>query len=151
LVAGYTTCFGFPAVADHFVPPASARFSAFLSQLAPNGSQLSYSTCFGGTGGVAATGVALGANGVLLTGLGGSNMVLSPDSGTVGTVLFSELELSNRCDVNQDGREDLLDVQSVTNEALGVTTAVHDLNGDGAVTVVDVQMVIGAVLGAPCQ
>jgi hypothetical protein len=54
------------------------------------------------------------------------------------------------CDVNHDGIINVGDVQSVINEALGVTPASNDLNGDGTVSVVDVQISINAVLGLGC-
>jgi len=41
----------------------------------------------------------------------------------------------------------VVDVQMIINEAMGVTPAIHDLNGDGVVNVVDVQMEINAALG----
>jgi len=152
LVSGFTSCLGFPAVADGFVPPVSTFFSPFVSQVAPDGSQLTYSTCFGGTGGVEAAGVALDRKGnAFLTGLGGYNMVLSPTSGTVGSVLFSELQFPNPCDVNKDGLQNAADVQTLINEALGLTMALDDLDGDGAVTVVDVQTVTNAVIGRGCK
>jgi hypothetical protein len=59
LVSGYTGCLGFPVTSDGFKVPSSANWSAFLSQISPDGSQLEYSTCFGETGGVVASGIAL--------------------------------------------------------------------------------------------
>ena len=56
----------------------------------------------------------------------------------------------SKCDINQDGSTNSVDVQAILNEALGVTTAVHDLNADGVVNVLDVQIVINAAAGAGC-
>jgi hypothetical protein len=55
------------------------------------------------------------------------------------------------CDINQDGTENVVDVQAIVNEALGITPAVHDLNGDGMVNVAEVQMVVDAALGLGCN
>jgi hypothetical protein len=55
------------------------------------------------------------------------------------------------CDIDQDGSTNVVDVQRIINEALGVTPASHDLNGDGVVTVADVQLVINAALGVGCM
>lgn len=54
------------------------------------------------------------------------------------------------CDVNKDQVVNIADVQSMINEALGVTAAANDLNGDGVVNVVDLQIVIAATLGGIC-
>ena len=54
------------------------------------------------------------------------------------------------CDVNQDGKTDVADVQAVIDEALGVVPAVHDLNKDGSVNVLDIQIAINAALGLGC-
>jgi uncharacterized repeat protein (TIGR01451 family) len=51
------------------------------------------------------------------------------------------------CDINGDGTVNVVDVQLIINEALGVTPAVNDLNGDSVVNVVDVQILINAALG----
>ena len=54
------------------------------------------------------------------------------------------------CDINQDSIANVVDVQRIINEALGVAAAADDLNGDGIVNVVDVQIVINAALGLGC-
>jgi hypothetical protein len=41
-------------------------------------------------------------------------------------------------------------VQSLLNQALGVTPAVNDLNRDGTVNVADIQKTINAALGLGC-
>ena len=95
LVSGYTLeCTSFPTVADGFPPQQTSSTSyAFLSQVSPDGSALTYSTCFGGTGGAVASGIALDPKGnAFLTGLGNMNMVFTPNAGTVGSALFMELQ-----------------------------------------------------------
>jgi hypothetical protein len=65
---------------------------------------------------------------------------------------FSVTTLSgvSACDINGDKSVNVSDVQSLINEASGISPAVHDLNHDGRVTVADVQIVINAVLGLGC-
>jgi hypothetical protein len=55
------------------------------------------------------------------------------------------------CDVNHDGLVNIADVQTMINEALGVTACATDLTGDGKCDVIDVQIVITAALGGPCN
>jgi hypothetical protein len=43
------------------------------------------------------------------------------------------------------------DVQAIINQALGVTAASNDLNGDGKVNVVDLQIVTNAAMGQSCS
>jgi hypothetical protein len=69
---------------------------------------------------------------------------ISGMSGTIAVLQYS------KCDINQDGVTNVVDVQREINEALGVVTPTHDLNGDGVVNVVDVQIVINAALGLGC-
>lgn len=54
------------------------------------------------------------------------------------------------CDINGDSVINILDVQSMINQALGVIAAVDDLNHDGVVNVADVQKEINAALGLGC-
>jgi uncharacterized protein (TIGR03437 family) len=95
VVAGYAKCAQFPAVNDGFVPPSQfSPFATFLSQVAADGSRLDYSTCFGGRGGVVASGVALDSHGnAFLTGLGGSGMAFTPNAGKTGSALLAQLQL----------------------------------------------------------
>jgi uncharacterized repeat protein (TIGR01451 family) len=67
--------------------------------------------------------------------------------------LSTRFALTNdsKCDINLDGQINVVDVQLIINEALGVAPAVNDLNGDGVVNVVDVQIVINAALGLGCS
>ena len=55
--------------------------------------------------------------------------------------------LSSRCDINSDGQFNILDVQLVVNQALGITAQVSDINLDGVVNVLDVQLVVNSTLG----
>lgn len=54
------------------------------------------------------------------------------------------------CDVNRSGTVGVADVQTMIDEALGVSPAVHDLNRDGAISVADIQIVIDAAMGQGC-
>lgn len=55
------------------------------------------------------------------------------------------------CDVNSDGTPNVVDVQLLVNEVLGVRPATSDINGDGLVNVVDLQRVVNAALGLGCN
>jgi hypothetical protein len=55
------------------------------------------------------------------------------------------------CDVNQDTRIDILDVQQMINEALGKLAPGNDLNGDHVVNSVDVQIVLDAANNLGCS
>jgi sugar lactone lactonase YvrE len=54
------------------------------------------------------------------------------------------------CDVNRDGKTNVLDVQAMVKEGLGTASAANDVNGDGVVNVVDVQIVLNGVLTLGC-
>jgi hypothetical protein len=55
------------------------------------------------------------------------------------------------CDINQDGVVNVLDVQGVTNQVLGINSCgTGDLQGNGQCTIVDVQRVVVAALGNAC-
>jgi len=56
----------------------------------------------------------------------------------------------SKCDVNGASVTNVGDVQTVINEALGVTAAHNDLNSDGVVNVVDVEIDIAAALNLGC-
>ena len=76
---------------------------------------------------------------------------VDPGSGTGGVTIATINGVPvSPCDINYDGVANVVDVQLIINEALGVTPAVNDLNGDGVVNVVDVQIVINAALGLGC-
>jgi uncharacterized repeat protein (TIGR01451 family) len=57
---------------------------------------------------------------------------------------------SSACDVDGFGTTNMADVQSMINQALGISPAANDLNQDGVVNVADVQIVIGSALGSLC-
>jgi hypothetical protein len=54
------------------------------------------------------------------------------------------------CTVSGDTAASVTDVQTMINEALGVSPAVNDLNLDGVIGAADVQTVIGAAMGRGC-
>ena len=54
------------------------------------------------------------------------------------------------CAVSGDGLASIADVQTIINEAPGVTSAVDDLDHDGAVRVGDVQKALNAALWLGC-
>jgi uncharacterized repeat protein (TIGR01451 family) len=74
--------------------------------------------------------------------MGGASAPASASDPT--SILFSP------CDINQDGSTNVVDVQDMVDEALGLKAATNDLDGDGVVNVLDVQIVINASLGLGC-
>jgi hypothetical protein len=56
----------------------------------------------------------------------------------------------NPCDLNADGKVDMLDVQLATNMALGATPCTANIAGSGVCDVVFVQRVINALLNGTC-
>jgi hypothetical protein len=56
-----------------------------------------------------------------------------------------------RCDINGDGKVDVLDVQLSVSQTLGQATCSADLDGNGKCDVLDVQRVVNAALGAACR
>ena len=54
------------------------------------------------------------------------------------------------CDLNGDGATNVVDVQGMVNQAIGVAACTADLNRDGACNVIDVQRVVNAALGGQC-
>ena len=90
------------------------------------------------------------------------------NSGSSGTVTVTVTSTSNAsetaqatvtigqattspCDVNQDGKTNVLDVQMMINEALGADTPGNDLTGDKFVNVVDIQIDVNAALNLGCS
>jgi len=57
---------------------------------------------------------------------------------------------SSACDLNADGATNVVDVQLMVNQALGVSACTADINKDGVCNVVDVQRVVNAALGGQC-
>jgi hypothetical protein len=72
---------------------------------------------------------------------GGSPQAIAADSAAVA--VFT-------CDLNGDTSVDVIDIQDLVNQALGLTPPVNDLTHDGIVNVADVQKEINAVLGLGC-
>jgi len=54
------------------------------------------------------------------------------------------------CDLNRDGVYNVLDVQLMTNQVLGLGACTNDLDGSSTCTIIDVQRVVNAALGASC-
>ena len=57
---------------------------------------------------------------------------------------------SQSCDVNKVGSFVVGDLQSIINEALGLSPPLHDLNADGSIGIADVQLVANAVITGSC-
>jgi hypothetical protein len=55
------------------------------------------------------------------------------------------------CEVTNDALPSVADVQQMIDEALGASTASHDLNGDKSVNSVDIQIVVNALMGNGCK
>ena len=55
------------------------------------------------------------------------------------------------CDINGDGKVNVLDVQLLVNQTLGILPATGDIDGDGRVVVTDVQLVVNAALARGCN
>jgi YD repeat-containing protein len=79
----------------------------------------------------------------------GNGIVITYSYDKAGNLLNRSVSLS--CDVTQAGTTNVADVQSVINQALGVSPPANDLNGDGAVNLVDVKTVVNAALGLGCS
>jgi len=71
--------------------------------------------------------------------------------GQVSTVFALSNSTFSACDVNQDGKTDINDVQKMINEGLGAASPANDLNSDTKVNAVDIQIVIDAVLHLGCS
>ena len=57
----------------------------------------------------------------------------------------------NACDLNADGKVDLLDVQLATNMAIGTAACTANVAGSGVCNVVVVQRVVNAALTGTCM
>jgi len=64
---------------------------------------------------------------------------------------LDDATLITLCDVNQDGYTNVIDAQTIVNQALGIGSPANDVNADGKVNVVDIQIVIDAALGGACS
>ena len=54
------------------------------------------------------------------------------------------------CDVNGDQATNVMDMQIIIDEAVGMIPPITDLNADSVVNIADVQIVINASLGKGC-
>ena len=68
-----------------------------------------------------------------------------------GVFTVQQLGVPSACDVNQDGKTNVVDAQLMIIEALGSIPAANDLVGSGWVNVVDTQIVTNAVMGLGCS
>ncbi|HWR52740.1 MAG TPA: SBBP repeat-containing protein [Bryobacteraceae bacterium] len=95
LVTGYTGSPGFPRVGDSqstpgYVPPNILSPAAFLSQVAPDGSRMSYSSYFTDSIG---TGIVFNSeNRAILTGYGGLDMNRTSNPGSVGSAMVMQVQ-----------------------------------------------------------
>lgn len=84
-----------------------------------------------------------------------SNALGVNPAGDVGILIASgapfTLPLLSPCDLNGDGKTDLLDARNVIDQIDGVVPAVTDLNGDGKTTVVELQRISNAIDGGACR
>ncbi len=76
--------------------------------------------------------------------------------GTDPGVNFAQLDSavgasSLTCDLNNDGKYDVVDVQLITNQASGISACTNDLDGNGTCNIIDVQRVVNAALGEGCR
>jgi len=95
----------------------------------------------------------LASSSYIAAGVGGSTPgadICTLNSDTANVMPGSGATIS--CDLNADGKVNVLDVQLATNQTLGYAACGSaDLNGDSKCTVVDVQRIISASLGAACH
>jgi hypothetical protein len=56
----------------------------------------------------------------------------------------------SKCDVNRDGKTNILDLQLIIKQLLGLLPRTSDVNDDGKVNVLDLKIVLDAVLGRSC-
>jgi hypothetical protein len=89
--------------------------------------------------------------GTLAPGTYTGHLKLTGTSNTITvTVLLLITETGSPCDVNQDGLINVLDVQAIVNQMLGITAPKNDLNADNIISVADGQIDLNAVLGLGC-
>jgi hypothetical protein len=95
--------------------------------------------------------IATGSN-VLVPSFDAYGAAFSPLSPTMGAISgLTTAVLFSKCDLNQDGVVNVLDVQLATDQAIGATTCgTADLEGNGQCTAIDVNRVGAAALGGPC-
>jgi hypothetical protein len=98
-------------------------------------------------GGMTASYGASVSDGLTLVVASGATNVLVPESVTVSDAYTFVL---NPCDIQQNNRFSLTDVQTIVNQALGVSPPANDVTGDGAVNILDIEVEVNAVLGLGC-
>src|SRR5262249_18884585 len=52
---------------------------------------------------------------------------------------------------NHDGVVNVVDVQLIVDQALGIFPPISDINGDDVVNIIDVQLTVNAALGLGCR
>jgi hypothetical protein len=122
-----------------------------VSASASSGLPVSFSSQTPGICAVSASTVALLAVGTCTIQATQAGNTIYPAAAPVSRSFQVTAGTPSPCDINGDGVTNVVDVQLIINEALGVAPAVDDLNGDGVVNVVDVQIVINAALGLGCS
>ena len=80
----------------------------------------------------------------------GASTISATFGGVTGSAVLTVTPLS-ACDVMQNGRYSVAEVQRMINEALGAFSPKNDLNADGKIDVADVQIVMSAVMGMACM
>ena len=92
-------------------------------------------------------------NATLNTGKSGSVTVTVTSTSNMSETAQASVTIGagSPCDVNQDGKTNIVDVQIMVDEALGTDAPNNDLSGDGVVNVVDIQIDINAVLMLGCE
>ena len=92
-------------------------------------------------------------NATLNSGKSGSVTVTitSTSNGSETAQATATIGQGSPCDVNTDGNVDIIDVQTMVDEALGTDPPNNDLSGDGVVNVVDIQIDINGVLKLGCE
>jgi uncharacterized repeat protein (TIGR01451 family) len=80
-----------------------------------------------------------------------SNGISLSVGGSVTTAATGSVAIVSACAVTLDSKPSVADVQALINQALGVWAPSNDLNGDGAVNVVDLQIVTNAAMGQSCS
>jgi len=68
----------------------------------------------------------------------------------IGAFEYGLKTAASPCDLNSDGVVNILDVQLMINEVLGVTPCTNDLNNDGVCDIGDVQIVVNAMTTGRC-
>jgi hypothetical protein len=126
---------------------------------------LSFTSTHSGTGQYLVAGLTAGSYSVTVNGSAiATNQTVSQNDNTLyfesssGTVSVTQTGqappgVTVSCDLNQDGRVNVLDVQISVNAAVGIIPCLsqYQLDQSGACTVVDVQRVVTASEGASCK